>query len=216
MNKLNEQANGVYIISATPFTDSGELDLASADSLTDFYLEKGVSGITILGMMGEAHKLTEEEALSFMQRVLSRVNGQVPVVVGVSHASHRHVERLAKTAMDKGAAGVMLAPGPSLTTDPQVENYFLSVAQLLGNEVPICLQDFPQSTKVHTSVPVMLRLIEMLPQIVMLKHEDLPGMRKLSQLRNQSETLGYAVSACWWVTAGSFCRRSWRAGPTGR
>ncbi|MFP9228756.1 dihydrodipicolinate synthase family protein [Pectobacterium cacticida] len=190
MNKLNEQANGVYIISATPFTDSGELDLASADSLTDFYLEKDVSGITILGMMGEAHKLTEEEALSFMQRVLARVNGRVPVVVGVSHASHRHVVRLAKTAMDKGAAGVMLAPGPNLVTDPQVENYFHSVAQLLGDEIPICLQDFPQSTKVHTSVPVMLRLIEALPQIVMLKHEDLPGMRKLSQLRSQSEALG--------------------------
>lgn len=190
MNKLNEQAQGVYIISATPFTDSGELDLASADSLTDFYLEKGVSGITILGMMGEAHKLTDEEGLNFMQRVLARVDGRVPVVVGVSHASHRHVERLAKTAMDKGAAGVMLAPGPNLVTDPQVENYFLSVAQLLGKDIPICLQDFPQATKVHTSVPVMLRLIDALPQIVMLKHEDLPGMRKLSQLRSQSEALG--------------------------
>ena len=128
MNKLNEQANGVYIISATPFTDSGELDLASADSLTDFYLEKGVSGITILGMMGEAHKLTEEEALSFMQRVLSRVNGQVPVVVGVSHASHRHVERLAKTAMDKGAAGVMLAPGPNLQPIRRWKTIFLACA----------------------------------------------------------------------------------------
>ncbi|VDR28486.1 Dihydrodipicolinate synthase [Raoultella terrigena] len=105
MNELNEQANGVYIISATPFTDSGELDLASADSLTDFYLEKGVSGITILGMMGEAHKLTEEEALSFMQRVLARVNGQVPVVVGVSHASHRHVEVWRKRRWIRGLPG---------------------------------------------------------------------------------------------------------------
>lgn len=190
MSKLTEQANGVYIISATPFTDDGELDLESADSLTDFYLEKGVSGITILGMMGEAHKLTEEESLCFMRRVLARVNGRVPVVVGVSHASHRHVERLAKSAMEQGAAGVMLAPGPNLVTDPQVENYYLSVAQLLGRDIPICLQDFPQSTKVHTSVPVILRLIEALPQLVMLKHEDLPGMRKLSQLRSQSATLG--------------------------
>jgi 4-hydroxy-tetrahydrodipicolinate synthase len=190
MNKLSEQAKGVYIISATPFTDKGELDLESADKLTDFYLEKGVSGITILGMMGEAHKLTEDEAVAFMQRVLRRVDGKVPVVVGVSHASHRHVDRLSKSAMDQGAAGVMLAPAPNLMTDPQVENYFLSIAELLGGSVPICLQDFPQSTKVHTSVPVILRLIESLPQLVMLKHEDLPGMRKLSQLRSQSETLG--------------------------
>ncbi len=186
MNKLNEKASGVYIISATPFTDNGELDLASADSLTDFYLEKGVSGITILGMMGEAPKLTDEESLQFMHRVLARVDGRVPVVVGVSHTSHRHVERLGKTAMELGAAGVMLAPGANLKTDPQVEQYFLNIAGLLGKDVPICLQDFPQATGVYTSVPVILRLIEALPQVVMLKHEDLPGMRKLSQVRSQS------------------------------
>ena len=40
---LDETASGVYIISATPFTDSGDLDLASADRLLDFYVEKGVA-----------------------------------------------------------------------------------------------------------------------------------------------------------------------------
>lgn len=39
--KLNEQAKGVFIIAATPFTDEGALDLESVDSLTDFYLEIG-------------------------------------------------------------------------------------------------------------------------------------------------------------------------------
>ena len=46
--KLDESASGVYIISATPFTDNGEVDMDSADRLVDFYIEKGVSGITIL------------------------------------------------------------------------------------------------------------------------------------------------------------------------
>lgn len=189
-DKLDEQAHGVYIISATPFTDSGELDLDSADSLTDFYLQQGVSGITILGMMGEAPKLTDDESLLFMRRVLARVNGRVPVVVGVSHASHRHVQRLSHTAMDLGAAGVMLAPVANLKTDEQISQYYLAVAELLGKDVPICLQDFPQSTGVHTSVAVILRLIEALPQLVMLKHEDLPGLRKLSQVRGQSAARG--------------------------
>ncbi|MEG3132705.1 dihydrodipicolinate synthase family protein [Rouxiella sp. T17] len=186
-HKLDEQAHGVYIIAATPFTDDGALDLASADSLTDFYLEQGVSGITILGMMGEAPKLTDEESLLFMRRVLTRVNGRVPVVVGVSHASHQHVQRLSHTAMEMGAAGVMLAPVGNLKIDEQVSQYYLTVADMLGSEVPICLQDFPQSTGVHTSVAVILRLIEALPQLVMLKHEDLPGLRKLSQVRKFSE-----------------------------
>ena len=188
--KISETSKGVYIIAATPFTDSGELDLDSCDSLTDFYLDKGVTGFTILGMMGEAPKLTEAETLAVMDRVLGRIDGRVPVVVGVSHASNRHVERLAKTAMDQGAAGVMLAPVANLKTDEQVYHYFATMARLLGPDIPICLQDFPQVTGVHMSVGVILQLIDDFPQVVMLKHEDFPGMRKLSEVRTQSADAG--------------------------
>lgn len=213
--KLNEQARGVYIISATPFNDGGELDLDSADTLTDFYLEQGVSGITILGMMGEAPKLTDEESLALMRRVLARVNGRVPVVVGVSHASHRHVRRLSHTAMELGAAGVMLAPVANLKTDSQISQYYLTVAELLGKDVPICLQDFPQSTGVHTSVAVILRLIETLPQLVMLKHEDLPGLRKLSQVRGQSAARGLRRISILAGNGGLFLPQEMRRGADG-
>ncbi|MGV2897096.1 dihydrodipicolinate synthase family protein [Achromobacter sp. AGC78] len=187
---LNEEAKGVYIIAATPFADDGEVDLYSVDSLTDFYLEKGVTGFTILGMMGEAPKLTEEETSLVMERILKRVAGKAPVVVGVSNPSNRNVERLSKQAMDLGAAGVMIAPAANLKTDDQVYGYYAGVAPLLGKDIPICLQDFPQATGVHTSVAVINRLIDEFPQVVMLKHEDFPGMRKLSQVRQQSEDAG--------------------------
>ena len=72
---LTEKASGVFIIAATPFTDEGALDLASIDSLTDFYLGCGVHGFTLLGMMGEAHKLTAEESLSVVERVVGRAAG---------------------------------------------------------------------------------------------------------------------------------------------
>lgn len=187
-HRIDAQSRGVYVIAATPFTDTGELDWASVDSLTDFYLDKGVSGFTILGMMGEAHKLTEQEGLDLMHRVLQRVNGRVPVVVGVSHASNLHVERLSKEAMQAGAAGVMLAPVSSLRTDEQIFNYYASVLKQLDAATPVCVQDFPQVTTVHMSVSVLNRLFDAFPQIVMLKHEDFPGMRKLSEIREQAQT----------------------------
>jgi len=187
---INETSKGVYVIAATPFSDNGELDLESIDSLTDFYLEKGVTGLTILGMMGEAPKLTEAETTTVMRRVLKRVEGGVPVVVGVSDASDRNVERLSREAMSLGAAGVMIAPVPNLKTDEQVYAYYANIAALLGRDIPICLQDFPQSTGVHTSVAVIHRLVDAFPQIVMLKHEDFPGMRKLSQVREKSAADG--------------------------
>ena len=84
---LTADAKGVYVISVTPFTDTGEIDFDSPDRVVDFYFEKGADGLTILGMMGEAPKLTAAESEAILTQVLKRVDGRVPVVVGVSNLS---------------------------------------------------------------------------------------------------------------------------------
>ncbi len=181
--RLDTHAKGVFVISATPFQDSGALDLASTDRLIEFYLDKGVSGITILGMMGEAPKLSPAESSLFLNHVLARVDGRVPVVVGVSNAGLGGLAHLSHEAMAAGAAGVMVAPMPSLKTEEQLLNYYRAVCAALGPDVPIVLQDFPLTLGVHFSVPTIERIAEEHPQVVMLKHEDWPGLTKLSRLR---------------------------------
>ena len=105
MTHIGPDTRGVYIISVTPFTDAGEIDWASVDTLVEFYLAKGVSGVTILGMMGEAQKLAEAESAAFAKYFIARVAGRVPVVVGVSHAGIDNLVRLAQSVMDAGAGG---------------------------------------------------------------------------------------------------------------
>lgn len=187
---FNESSRGVYIISATPFRDDQSLDLESTDTLVDFYLEKGVDGITILGVMGEAPKLTDEESLAFVNRVIKRINGLIPVIVGASHVSNLHINRMSQTAMDAGAAGVMLAPTPGLKTDDQVYQYVEGVLKTIGDRIPVCYQDYPQSTSVYTSVSCFSRMTRDFPQIVMLKHEEFPGLRKITQVRQQEKKEG--------------------------
>ena len=63
---LNESARGVYIISVTPFDERGALDLEGTDRLIDFYAKAGADGLTILGMMGEAPKLADQEAVAYL------------------------------------------------------------------------------------------------------------------------------------------------------
>ena len=66
---INEQSHGVFIISTTPFSNDGSIDFDSIDSLVEFYIEKEVTGITILGMMGEANKLSTNESENFVKQV---------------------------------------------------------------------------------------------------------------------------------------------------
>ncbi|RDE09549.1 dihydrodipicolinate synthase family protein [Pelagibacterium lacus] len=186
--KLNEQARGVYVIAATPFDDNGAVDQDSINSMVDGYLAAGVSGITILGMMGEANKLSEAESKSVITGVLNRVDQRVPVVVGVSSAGLDPLVALSKFSMDAGAAGVMATPIPSIRTDEALYGYFERVCNAIGSQTPLVFQDYPFVTSVHASVPVLERLIDDFAQIVMIKHEDWPGLSKLTRLRAGSDS----------------------------
>jgi 4-hydroxy-tetrahydrodipicolinate synthase len=187
MVRLDETARGVYLIAVTPFTDSGALDLQSTDRMVDFYLERGATGLTLLGIMGEAPKLTAEEARTFVRRVLDRVRGRVPVVVGVSAPGLAAMKELATSVMDLGAAGVMVAPAAGLRSDEQITAYFENVAEALGPDTPWVLQDHPLATGVVMSTAVILRIIRSAPTCVMLKHEECPGLAKLAAIRAASD-----------------------------
>ncbi len=62
-------------IAPTPFHDDGRIDERSTDRMTDFFLESGVTGITVLGQMGEAPKLDHGEAVGVAARVIRRAQG---------------------------------------------------------------------------------------------------------------------------------------------
>jgi 4-hydroxy-tetrahydrodipicolinate synthase len=184
---LDASAKGVYTISATPFTDAGDIDWASVDSLVEFYLQCGVHGLTILGMMGEAQKLGDAESAEFTRHFLRRVDGRVPVIVGVSNPGSANLVKLARVAMDAGACGVMIAPLTGLKTESQVVAYFGDVVAQLGNDIPVVYQDYPQSTQADISAQTFLKIVDAHPSVVMFKHEDCPGLRKLSQVRRACE-----------------------------
>ncbi|MCJ9671666.1 MULTISPECIES: dihydrodipicolinate synthase family protein [unclassified Neorhizobium] len=183
MARLDEKVRGVFVISVTPFQDDGSLDLDSLDRVTDFYLEAGADGLTVLGMMGEAPKLTGTESRQVIQRVIARAQGK-PVVVGVSSPGLAALAEVSHEAMAQGAAGVMIAPPMSLRTDAQILNYYRQACGFLGSDVPVVLQDFPLATTVQISDELLGHLIDDLPQIVMLKHEDWPGLSKIYKLRD--------------------------------
>ena len=187
MKLLDASATGVFAIAVTPFTPDGMLDLASAATMVDFYVAAGVSGITILGVLGEAPKLTAQESAQFVAAVVAQAAQRVPVIVGVSSPGFAAMGELARSSMAAGAAGVMVAPPPALRTDDQIVTYFKQVAETLG-AIPWVLQDHPQSTGVTMSLAVILRIIAEVPTCVMLKFEEPSALAKLTALRAASDS----------------------------
>ena len=187
MLKLTNDAEGVHVIAPTPFDEKGALDLGSTARMVDRYLEAGATGLTILGIMGEAPKLTGAEARLFVKEVLARINSRIVVTVGVSAPGFAAMGDLTKAVMDMGASGVMIAPNAGLRTDDQITGYFADAVEAIGADVPWVLQDYPQTTNVVMSPKVIARIISGNPSCVMLKHEDWPGLDKITALRRMEK-----------------------------
>ena len=125
-------ARGVYPIAPTPFDADGRVDVASIDRLTDFYRAVGGTGLTVLGVMGEAPKLEGAEALTVATRFIRRA-GDLPVIVGVSAPGFAAMRALALASMEAGAAGAMIAPPHTLRTDDQLAGHYRHAVEAIGD-----------------------------------------------------------------------------------
>jgi 4-hydroxy-tetrahydrodipicolinate synthase len=177
----DNNVRGVYVIAPTPFHEDGRMDERSTDRMTDFFVGCGATGITVLGQMGEAPKLEQQEAIALASRVIRRAS--VPVIAGVSAPGFAAMRSLSRAVMDAGAAGVMIAPPPSLKTDDQIVTYYRQAAEAIGADVPFVIQDYPLTFGVVMAPAVIRRIVTENPSCMMLKHEDWPGLDKISTLR---------------------------------
>jgi 4-hydroxy-tetrahydrodipicolinate synthase len=180
---MKEKTNvkGVYVIAPTPFHPDGRIDDASIDRMTDFFVESGADGLTLLGQLGEASKMDHRESVELVKRVIGRT--RLPVVVGVSSPGFAAMKALTQDVMAAGAWGVMIAPPGSLRTDDSIVQYYHQATEAIGTDVPFVLQDYPLTFSVQMAPAVIRRIVTEIPSCAVLKHEDWPGLEKISTLR---------------------------------
>ena len=179
--KLDSSARGVYVIAPTPFHSDGRIDDSSIDRMTDFFIKAGVNGMTVLGQLGEASKMEHNESVGIVKRVIQRAG--MPIIVGVSAPGFAAMRSLTQDVMAAGAAGVMIAPPNTLRTDDSIVQYYQQASQAIGADVPFVLQDYPLTFSVQMSPGVVRRIVTENSACQVLKHEDWPGLEKISTLR---------------------------------
>jgi 4-hydroxy-tetrahydrodipicolinate synthase len=173
--------SGVFHIMATPFTDGGDLDASGLPRLVDAALATGITGVTLLGIAGEAHRLTDEERRRVVEGVVKEVRGRVPVVVGVSASGTHLATSFTRMAQEHGADGLMVAPPNGLKNLDAVAEYYRTVADAAA--VPLVLQDEPVTTQVTMPAAFMARLCGEIPRIEAVKLEEAPTLPKITRLR---------------------------------
>ncbi len=179
---MSEFLTGVFNITPTPFHPDGSLDLESLTRLTAFTRETGVQGMTILGVLGEADKLTEAERDRVIETTLAAAGDGFAICVGTTHAGTDGCIAYSRRAQALGARAVMVAP-PKLarSNDAALHRHYVAVAEAL--DIPVVVQDFPPAVGGITMSPELIGgLAKASARLVTLKLEDEPSPQKVSQV----------------------------------
>jgi len=161
---------GVHPVLVTPFRPDESLDEDSLRSLVDFVAERGVQGVLVLGVLGEADRLSDSERARVLDVAVEHAAGRLAVTVGISRPATRVVVERAVAAETAGAAAVMVSP-PALSRD-----HFARVRDAVS--VALVVQDYPVASGVRMPVEFLASLGE-----VVVKLEDPPTPPKIAALR---------------------------------
>ena len=172
---------GVYSVLPTPFTASGDLDLASLRQVIDLFIEAGVNGVTALGVTGEVARLTDDERRHVLEAVVEHVNGRIGVVVGTTAEGTRTCVGYSRHARNAGATAVMVSPPrmPKLNSDA-VLAHFNALAEAV--DIEIVVQDYPPISGFAMEPALLARIAREVPRARTIKLEDPPTPFKTSRI----------------------------------
>lgn len=153
------QFQGIIPPIAIPVDDQEKVDENSLRALVRHLLKSKVHGIFVLGSTGEFAHLTDEEKRRAIDIVVSEVNGEVPVLVGVTDSGTKRSILWVKEAKRFGANGVVAAPPFYYPfSEPEIERHYRALAD--ESELPILLYHIPSTTKIRFSLELVERLSE--------------------------------------------------------
>ena len=160
---------GVVVPILTPIDENEMIDEARLRDQVDYVIEGGVLGILAFGSNGEFYMVEEDEMERGLKIMLDQAAGRVPVYFGIGAISTKKCCRLAKMAVEAGAAGIsVLQPMFLKPTEAELYNHFKTIAESVP-ETPMLLYNNPGRVGYTMSAGLVERLAHEVPNIVGMK-----------------------------------------------
>lgn len=177
---MSRSLKGVLPIVPTPFDQNGQTDELSLKRVVTHAIEAGASALVFPGVASEDLFLTTDERRSCLGLVARMAKDRLPVIAGVNSADPAEMVEIAKMATEAGADGVMAMAVPAM--GEETGTWFARIADALGTDRPIILQNLFKPRGADLSADDMLTLAAEIPAIRYVKEEGIPSGPKVSQL----------------------------------
>ena len=152
----------------TPFQTDGTVDYTALRRLLDYQLTGGVDFFCVLGTTAETPTLTAEEKQNIIHLVLEKVQGKVPILLGMGGNNTAAIVEQVKTTDFKGIDGILsVCPYYNKPSQEGLYQHFKAIAT--ASPVPVVLYNVPGRVGVNMTAETTLRLAHECENIVAIK-----------------------------------------------
>lgn len=166
MSRINLKGMGVALV--TPFNDDESVDYIALSRLVDYQLQNGTAYLVVLGTTAETPTLTNDEKEKIIDLVVSRVNGKVPIVLGVGGNNTKAVlEELASRDFTGIDAVLSVVPYYNKPSQEGIYQHYKRIGE--ASPVPVITYNVPGRTGANMEADTIIRLATEVPNIVAVK-----------------------------------------------
>lgn len=159
---------GTGVALVTPFTNDLSVDFEALESLIDYVISGRVEYIVTLGTTGETPTLSRDEKIRIVEFTYEKVNGRVPVVVGIGGNNTAEIlEDLKQYPLDKAIAVLSASPYYNKPSQEGIYQHYKALAGV--SPKPILLYNVPGRTGRNMTAATTLRLAHEVGNIAGIK-----------------------------------------------
>ena len=165
---IRRRLKGMGVALITPFNDDGSVDYQSLMRLVEYQIQNGVDFLCVLGTTAETPTLSAEEKKKIKQLVVERVNGRVPILLGVgANSTQTVIDTLQNDDMTGVDAVLVVVPYYNKPSQEGIYQHYKAIAN--STKLPIMLYNVPGRTGVNMTAETTLRLARDFDNIVAIK-----------------------------------------------
>lgn len=166
MSRINLRGVGVALI--TPFKDDESVDYDALMRLVDYQIQNNTDYLVILGTTAETPTLTEDEKNKIKEIIINRVNGRIPIILGVGGNNTKAVvDYLNKDSFEGIDAILSVVPYYNKPSQEGIYQHYKAIAK--ASKLPVILYNVPGRTGVNMSAETTLRIANEFPNVVAIK-----------------------------------------------
>ncbi|MCI5559876.1 MAG: 4-hydroxy-tetrahydrodipicolinate synthase [Phocaeicola sp.] len=165
---IHKKIKGMGVALITPFNEDGSVDYNALLRLVEYQIQQGTDFLCVLGTTAETPTLTQEEKRKIKEVVVEKVNGRVPIVLGVgSNCTQTVIDNIVKEDMTGIDAVLIAVPYYNKPSQEGLYQHYKAIAQ--ATTLPIILYNVPGRTGVNMTAETTLRLAREFNNIIAIK-----------------------------------------------